>query len=257
MIEFMNNLYFKQFFVGLMDGDGSIQVNHWKKKLLQFRFVIKLKNTKHNQKMLFLLKKHIGGNVKTIFSQKTKKNEVVWVENNKKKIISLLSIFDSYPALTSRLSFQLLFLKKYIFFASSCFQFDSFLEERKNKYKEKLDDLKQTNILCELYTLPYFPSWLSGFIEAEACFCLRQKKNHSFSISQKNDFFLLQNIQTYLQDSGKIRKKKQNVFILEIYKKKILEQLFSHLQKYPLLGEKNESFVLFKKQIQKKKKNKE
>ena len=28
------------FWVGLMDGDGSIQVNHWRKLSLQYRLVI-------------------------------------------------------------------------------------------------------------------------------------------------------------------------------------------------------------------------
>jgi len=31
--------YIKMFWVGLMDGDGSIQVNHWLKKSLQYRLV--------------------------------------------------------------------------------------------------------------------------------------------------------------------------------------------------------------------------
>jgi cytochrome c oxidase subunit 1 len=44
--------YYKAFWVGLMDGDGSIQVNHWNHKYLQFRLVIKLKNTKANYNML-------------------------------------------------------------------------------------------------------------------------------------------------------------------------------------------------------------
>ena len=34
--------HFKKFWVGLMDGDGSIQVNHWRKKFLQYRIIIKL-----------------------------------------------------------------------------------------------------------------------------------------------------------------------------------------------------------------------
>lgn len=46
--------FYKRFWVGLMDGEksGSIQVNHWKKRVLQFRFVIKLKNTPANLHML-------------------------------------------------------------------------------------------------------------------------------------------------------------------------------------------------------------
>jgi hypothetical protein len=40
-----NRDYIKKFWVGLMDGDGSIQVNHWRSRYLQYRLVIKLKNT--------------------------------------------------------------------------------------------------------------------------------------------------------------------------------------------------------------------
>jgi hypothetical protein len=47
-----DNEYVKMFWVGLMDGDGSIQVNHWHKQSLQYRLVIKLKNLKSNYNML-------------------------------------------------------------------------------------------------------------------------------------------------------------------------------------------------------------
>ena len=40
------------FFIGLLEGDGSIQVNHWREKYLQFRVVIKLKYTEKNHEML-------------------------------------------------------------------------------------------------------------------------------------------------------------------------------------------------------------
>ena len=35
-----DNEYIKMFWVGLMDGDGSIQVNHWRKQSLQYRLVL-------------------------------------------------------------------------------------------------------------------------------------------------------------------------------------------------------------------------
>ena len=44
VFEFNYNEYIKMFWVGLMDGDGSIQVNHWREKSLQYRLVIKLSN---------------------------------------------------------------------------------------------------------------------------------------------------------------------------------------------------------------------
>ena len=55
--------YIKMFWVGLMDGDGSIQVNHWRNKSLQFRLVIKLSNLTTNYNMLIKIAKVIGGSV--------------------------------------------------------------------------------------------------------------------------------------------------------------------------------------------------
>ena len=52
------------FWVGLMDGDGSIQVNHWRKKNLQYRMIIKLSNLESNVKMLMLIKQHFKGHVR-------------------------------------------------------------------------------------------------------------------------------------------------------------------------------------------------
>jgi hypothetical protein len=40
------------FTLGLLMGDGSFQINHYKKKYLQYRIIIKLKNSKKNIIML-------------------------------------------------------------------------------------------------------------------------------------------------------------------------------------------------------------
>lgn len=64
--------YIKKFWVGLMDGDGSIQVNHWRKKCIQYRLIIKLKYCSENLFMLNLICKNIGGKVRII-----KNNEFV------------------------------------------------------------------------------------------------------------------------------------------------------------------------------------
>lgn len=40
------------FTLGLLMGDVSFQINHWKKKYLQYRIIIKLKNNYENIKML-------------------------------------------------------------------------------------------------------------------------------------------------------------------------------------------------------------
>ena len=81
--------YFKKFWVGLMDGDGSIQINHWRKKNLQFRLVIKLKNCPENLLMFNLICKFIGGTVKIV----NNKGFIIWVVNSKKSILEIIKIF--------------------------------------------------------------------------------------------------------------------------------------------------------------------
>ena len=89
--------YIQKFWVGLMDGDGSIQVNHWKKKTLQYRLVIKLRHCSENVEMLNLISKDIGGKVRIV-----KNNEyVIWVVDSRKSILRIIKIFDTYPPLTS------------------------------------------------------------------------------------------------------------------------------------------------------------
>lgn len=58
------NDYLKLFWVGLMDGDGSIQVNHFRKNYLQYRLVINLANLKSNYDMLRNIAKVVGGTVR-------------------------------------------------------------------------------------------------------------------------------------------------------------------------------------------------
>ena len=104
---FSINQHLQPFWVGLMDGDGSIQVNHWRKKNLQYRMVIKLSNLDSNVKMLMLIKHKFKGQVRF-----TKNGQFVfWVLDNKKDILNAINTFDRYPPLTSRLICSLKFLK--------------------------------------------------------------------------------------------------------------------------------------------------
>ncbi len=120
--------YIRQFWVGLMDGDGSLQVNHWRKKSLQYRLVIKLKNDreKYNLFLLQRIQKSIGGSVRIVSSNRF----VIWVENHKSKISKIVQIFDQYPPYTKRLYNQ------YRFYLESLKRnsVDWYLENRDKKY---------------------------------------------------------------------------------------------------------------------------
>nr|YP_010714069.1 LAGLIDADG homing endonuclease [Fuscoporia gilva]WDD39632.1 LAGLIDADG homing endonuclease [Fuscoporia gilva] len=215
-----------------MDGDGSIQVNHWRYKILQYRLVIKLKNCPENIAMLNLIKQYIGGNIKLVQKDKF----VIWVVNDKKQIRRIIRIFDKYPPLTLRLRSQLTFMLE-------CFKqenVDLYFKTRNKKYlQHKIKEIK--------FYKSYFNEWLSGFIEAEGCFSIRSKNNiHSFSIGQNNDKYILDFIKNHFCIFNEVRNKKDKFWFIEVYRKSILLNIIDHCNKYPLLGEKLVSFNKFK-----------
>jgi hypothetical protein len=241
-----DNEYLKIFWVGLMDGDGSIQVNHWRKKSLQYRLIIKLNNLESNYNMLIRIAKVIGGTVRI----GSNKKEIIWVVDKKETIINIIHIFDNYPPLTSRLTCQLEFLKV-------CLKDNSvnlYLHNRNIKYSSQLHIIKSFKSKQEanLFIPHYFSSWLVGFIEAEGCFSIRIKHNHSFSIGQNNDSYLLYAIKDFFKISNTVRNPSKNFYLLEIYKKETLNKIISHCINYPLLGEKSQSLSKFIKVFQKK-----
>ena len=224
------NSYIKQFWVGLMDGDGSIQVNHWRNKSLQYRLIIKLSNLKSNYNMLIRIAKVIGGTVRIT----GKDADVIWVVNKKEEVEKIIKIYNIYPPLTSRNICQLAFLKACLIETS----IESYLLNRNLKYNEQPNIIKSN---VNFSAPSYFKGWLSGFIEAEGCFSIRNNNNHSFSIGQNNDFYLINAIKQFLGASNKIRNPYGKFYFLEIYKKLILLNIINHCTNYPLLGEKLES----------------
>jgi hypothetical protein len=230
--------YIKRFWVGLMDGDGSIQVNHWRKKNLQYRLIIKLVNFKSNYNMLIEIAKVIGG---TVIIEK-KGSNVIWVVDDKNEILKIIEIYDSYPPLTSRIICQLKFLKTYL--TNNSIQ--TYLSDRNFKYNEQFTII-QSNI--DLKVPHYFKEWLSGFIEAEGCFCIRKFNNLSFSIGQKDDIYLLNAIKKYFEITNIIRNPSRKFYLLEIYKREVLLKIISHCISYPLLGEKLISLEKFNQKL--------
>lgn len=235
------NEYVKMFWVGLMDGDGSIQVNHWREQSLQYRLIIKLSNIKSNYNMLIEIAKVVGGTV--IITGKGR--DVIWVVNNKQDVVKIIKIYDAYPPLTSRKICQLAFMKICLS-DSSHFALQTYLLNRKLKYDKQLTIINSN----ANFNLPsYFKVWLSGFIEAEGCFSIRKSNNHSFSIGQNDDIYLIDAIKKYFEISNIIRNPYGNFYFLEVYKKEVLLNIINHCSNYPLLGEKLESLNKFKQKL--------
>ena len=229
--------YIQKFWVGLMDGDASIQVNHCRYKNLQYRLVIKLKYCSENISMLNLIASHIGGNVRIIGSNKF----IIWVVNNKNHIYKIIQIFIKYPPLTYRLRAQLSFMLE-------CFDHNNverYLNTRNDKYL--FINAKGINKNIDSIINNYFDEWLSGFIEAEGCFSVRSSSNnHSFSIGQNDNKYILDKIKNHFNITNQIRRINGKFWFIEVYKKSTLINIINHCIEYPLLGEKIISFTKFR-----------
>jgi hypothetical protein len=199
--------------------------------------------------LLIRIKKVIGGYVKPI------KDKIIWVISEEKDIHNVISIFNRYPPLTSRLICQLNFLKSTL----ESYPMDKsmnrvkvaeFLIKRNLKYSSQLNIIKKFN---NSFIVPnYFSGWLSGLIEVEGLFVIRDNNVNSFSIGKLDDYYLLIAIRNYLNFTVKIKKKDSRVrsyYYLETYKLETIHNIIDHCKSYPLLGEKSESFNNFLKVI--------
>jgi len=251
-----NNNYIEQFFVGLLEGDGTITTNisSSSKKSIRVRFIIALNNEINNHSMLKKIQQVVGGRVCIERQDKY----VTWIASSKTDINKVLLILARYPLLTVRKQCQLELAKNCLLYKDTT----HFFENRNNMYinkKELLLTLQQDN-----FTPVYFPSWLSGFIEAEGNFSLvfknneqtRSLKKSAFSIGQNDELHILNKINIYFQSKNKILKDKKKLnskgipseydyFRLYLYNALSHKLLFEHFEKYPLLGQKNVSYKTF------------
>lgn len=239
--------YIEQFFVGLLEGDGTItsNLNSNKSNSIIVRIIISLKNNSENFLMLNSVKKVIGGRVVV----ERKKQYVTWIASNKNDLTKVFVILAKYPLLTAKKQSQLEFVK-------SCLlekDIANFLVKRNQKYKNKKVLLTE---LSEQTRPLYFPAWLSGFIEAEGNFSLVfNEKGHlrksAFTIGQNDELHILIWINQYFKSKIAIVKDKPKkdgnfeYYRLYLYNAESRRLLFEHFDKYPLLGYKKVSYLKF------------
>ena len=101
-------------------------------------------------------------------------------------------------------------------------------------------------------------NWITGFVDAEGCFHIRVTKDSTFKTGwtvkpyfviklHKRDKELLEKVKLFFNDIGKIRIKNNSVYY-EIYiKDQFLNIILPHFEKYPLITEKQNDFIIFKK----------
>lgn len=240
--------YIEQFFVGLLEGDGTItsNLNSNKSNSIIIRIVICLNNLPENVTMLNKIKQTIGGRV--VIERNNR--YVTWIASNKNDLQKVFAILQKYPLLTARKQCQLEFVKNCLMEKD----IENFLKNRDNKYSKKKNLIEK---MAKKDKLPlYFASWLSGFIEAEGNFSLvfnekgRLRKS-AFTLGQNDEIHILNWINSYFKSKNVITKDKAKNkgnfqhYRLHLYNAESRKLLSKHFFKYPLLGYKNVSYLKF------------
>lgn len=227
-----------QYFIGLLEGDGTITVDLIRNKIFRIRIVISLKNHPLNINMLNLMNLYIGG--RFIISKKY----VTLAFYSKKDIYFIFSLIKKYPFLTSSKICQLDFAYKCL---NNEIKVEEFIIKRNQKYLNQNTIIKDHSQIFSNSLPIYFPIWLSGFIEAEGNFSLLRLKTgginkHQFNIGQNDDYYILDMIKIYFEVKPCyhkiIKDKNKNHFRISIGGPISKNLIYKHFNKYPLLGEK-------------------
>jgi len=239
------------YLVGLIEGDGWISISK-KGKYLTYEIGLEL-NIRDIQ-LLYKIKNTLGvGKIITRIRKDINNNEIHLARynvRNKKHLREIfIPILDKYSMLTNK-------QYDYLRFREALLNNILFIDDlpKYTRPKEPINSVK--NILDK----SYFPAWLIGFIEAEACFSVYQSKVKyknsyvgSFDIAQTNSFEIIQAIKKYLNISGNIFQDKTNCFKLKTTSVRNIENIIKFLKNNPirLLGYKRLQYIFFLKKLRK------
>ena len=233
------------YFLGLLEGDGSIQVNHWKKKYLQFRIIIKLKYTEKNYHLCALINNQHNG----FMNLHIRHGFVILVQDDQSKLRHIMKIIESYGLLKPKMKQDYEFFH-YCYHTKPTISEYSLLKQNKHLVPVKL---VKTNLLKlpsysiqQMLELDWINWWIVGFIEAEGCFSIRKTGKMSFSIGQKTDYNLIDLIKNFFSMPNRIQVKPNEMFVIEGSHRIMLANIIDFIDKHPLRGEKLNSYKQFK-----------
>jgi len=227
---------FLSWFVGFSEGDGSFVVDNKNKRTF---FIINQKDPK----VLFYIKENLGfGRVKGPYYQKISEKKVSeyyrYIISDKESCYFLSLLFKENLVLNKT-------NKRFILWEENI----NFIKTINENKSQRINQSLQQN------------SWLSGFIDAEACFSASSVKSIDsfrikFSIGQTGERALLLKIKKDL-NAGYIESKNLFNDIYIISSLLSVSVIIQYLIKYPLHSNKNLSFVKWCKLIRRLKDDKQ
>ena len=230
--------------VGFVEGDGWFSISK-KGKYLTYEFGIEL--SIRDVQLIYKIKDLLGIGVFTYRKTQNRSQTVIFRVRNKSHLKEIiLPIFEKYPLISNK---QYDFLR----FKKALLSDIIYYNDLDNDYIRPLEPL---NSVETILSLPYFSSWLVGFIEAEGCFSIYSQssidyKSASFDIGQTNGELVILAISKYLSFTQKINKDKTNCFKLKVSSIRSIENVIDFIQKAPikLMGYKKLQYLLWLKEL--------
>ena len=230
-----NKNWFKQWLVGMTDGDGTFHISYQNGK---WNLVYKIALSRYNLRALFYIKRQLG--VGSITKDNTTGQFVI--RDRKKLAQVIFPIFDKYPLLTSK-QFDYIKLKK----AYDILEDINLSKSEKYKLlfeiKQKTIPINYVSNAWDKIKLPFetvldvtcvmTKPWVVGFIEAEGSFYLVSKDStrivHGFGITQKLDVIVLESIRRILHIPTTVKfKSKHNYYILDTTNSRAIDNIIQY-----------------------------
>jgi hypothetical protein len=218
------NEEFKQWLVGMTDGDGSFSVLRQNDK---WTLTFKISQNTYNLRALYYIKQQLR--VGSVSVESNKDMGSFRIRDRKQLANVIFPIFDQYPLLTTKYFNYAKFKQAYAILEDS-----KLTKSERNTSIETLlltkPDESYISPAWNKITLPIADaneaskviskSWLIGFVEAEGSFYLVTKDTnrivHGFGITQKLDRVVLEGIRHILHISTKVvYKEKYNHHIID------------------------------------------
>ena len=235
---------FFSYFVGFVEGDGSFSVTK-NGKYVKWEFTIELSS--RDAELIYKFKSFLGTGVISSRTREGRGFICLRIRDKYTLIHLVFPIFDKYPMLTNKtydyLRFKSLLLSEVVLF------------EDLLPYERPELSLNNVNFLRNV---PYFASWLVGFIEAEGCFSVFKPLKEtsfisSFSISQTNEQNIIVAIQFFLNVRGSIFCDETKNYKLKIQSIQDVEKIILFMQNAPvrLLGCKRLQYLVWLEKLRK------
>ena len=230
--------------VGLIEGDGWFSITKGG-KYLKYEFGIELGI--RDVQLIYKIKDLLGvGEINFRDTEGRSKTVILRVRKKSHLINVILPIFDKYPFISNK-------QYDYLRFKDNLLKGITLYENLDINYVRPLEPLNNVDYII---SLPYFSSWLVGFIEAEGCFSIYKPSSSnsyvaSFDISQTNFNEIINAICKYLSFTQKVYKDNTNNFKIKVSSVRSIENVIKFMKNAPvkLMAHKKLQYLLWLKEI--------